>query len=586
MFIHVIPNRNSRPAVLLRESRRDESGKVRKQTLANLTDWPPGAVQALRDWLEKNRGGEGTPAEGKFAGFENARECGNIKAIRLAMSRLGMAELLSSRPCRERSLALAMIAERLAHPATKLKSVREFRVSTVGEDFGVEDATVDGVYAAMDWLAERQERIERKLEKRHVQSGGVVFYDLSSSSYYGENCPLAEWGYNRDGEKLKCIEYGLAVDSVGRPLSIRVYPGGTSDAETVPDEVARLRRLGVRVILAGDRGMLTSARIEALRKLDGVGWLSCLRHGDVRKVVRDSMESDSPLFDQRNIAEITHEDFPGERLVVCYNEVVAEESRLERNELVRKTEEALQKVAEGLESSLALGRKAATDLVIGRRAERAMAKWKVGKFFEVSANKGRLVWRRLDDKIAEEARYDGLWVVRTSEPADALPAEDAVRRYKELEKAERAFRTFKGYDLLVRPIHHRLDRRVRGHFFLCLLAQYVEWHMRKALAPMLFDDEDIEEVRRTRAPVRAAKPSEGAKRKRARASSPDDDAPVAWTTLLKELATLTRADVLLGDDPRLHARIRRESIPTPRQAEALRLLAAPSPWWPPTGRGQ
>lgn len=564
MYIDIVPNRRSQPAVLLRESVR-VGGKIVKKTLGNLTGLPPERIAAVRLALA---GKAQVPAE-SLVEVLKSRPHGHVKAIRLAMDRLGMAGLLSSKPCRERDVILAVLAQRLVEPATKLRSVREFSLTTVGEEFGVEDATADQVYAAMDWLLGRQKLIEKKLARRHVREGDVLFYDVSCSSYHGTHCPLAKRGYNRDGLKLPGIVYGLLVDQEGRPLAIEAYPGNTADPKTVPDLLARLERTGQRVVLAGDRGMLMAPQIRQIRELGNMGWLSCLRSGDIRKILRDSFETDAPLFDRRGLAEITHPDFPGERIILCHNPVLAEDRRRTRAELLDATETALERIRAWAGKRTA----PAADAVLGRKVGVALAKYKVGKHFDVEIAAGKVTWMRKAGQIAEEARLDGLYAVRTSEPAETLSAEEAVRRYKELEKVERAFRTFKGVDLRVRPIHHRLEKRVRMHLLLCMLAGYVEWHMRKALSPLLFDDEDLDETRRTRDPVAPAKPGVGARRKKARAADPDDSAPVAWRTLLSRLGTLVRNECAFGADERTRIAIRRETHPDPWQCRAFQLLS-------------
>lgn len=568
MYIDIVPNRNSPPAVLLRESVR-EGGKVVKKTVGNLTGLPPEIIAAVRLALS---GRAQVPAE-SLVEVVRSRPHGHVRAIRLAMERLGMAGLLSSRPCRERDIAMALVAQRLVEPATKLRSVREFGLTTLAEEFGVEDVTADQAYAAMDWLQGRQKRIEAKLAKRHVGDGDILFYDVSCSSYHGTHCSLAKRGYNRDGLSLPSIAYGLLVGQDGPPLAIEAYPGNTADPKTVPDLLARLGQTGRRVILAGDRGMLMAPQIEQIREMDGMGWLSCLRSGDIRKILRDSFQTDAPLFDRRGLVEIAHPDFPGERIVLCYNPILAEDRRRTREELLDATEAALEKIREWAGKRT----RPAPDGLLGRKAGVALARHKVGKHFDVTIEEGRISWTRNAERIAEETRLDGLYAVRTSESAETLPAEEAVRRYKELEKAERAFRTFKGVDLRVRPIHHRLDKRVRTHLFLCMLAYYVEWHMRKALAPLLFDDEDLDELRRTRDPVAPAQASDSVRRKKARRTDPDDSAPVAWTTLLSRLATIVRNECAIGADERSRVAIRRETTPTPWQRQAFQLLEA-YPW--------
>ena len=576
MYIAIVPNRNSPPAVLLRESVR-EGGKIVKKTLANLSGLPPERIAAVRLALA---GKAAVPAESMLEVLAS-RPHGHVKAVKTAMDRLGMAHLLSASPCRERNIVLALLAQRLVRPATMLASVRELEEDTVAEEFGVGGVTVDQVYAAMDWLLKRQDRIQRKLAARHVRDGDALYYDVSCSSYHGTHCPLARRGYNRDGLKLPAVVYGVLAAPGGQPIALTAHPGSTADPATVPDVLARLKQTGRRVVLVGDRGMLEKPQLDAIRSTGNMGWISCLRSTDLKKIIRPSAETDAPLFDRRNLAEITnHPDFPDERIILCHNEILAMDRRRARDELLEATEAALVKIRQWCSRR----KTPADDGTVGRKVGVALQKWKVGKHFDVTIKDGTLRWERREEKIAEEAALDGWYAVRTSEPADVLSAEDAVRKYKQLERVERVFRTFKGMDLRVRPIHHRLETRVRCHLLLCLLAYYVEWHMRKALAPLLYDDECIDGVRAARDPVAPAEVSESARRKKARATSDDDTAPVAWTTLLSRQGTLVRNECALGPDERTRTVIRRETTPTPWQRRAYQLLADYP--WPPVARTQ
>jgi len=431
-----------------------------------------------------------------------------------------MTELIASKPCRERDLVLAMVAQRILRPDSKLGTAARFADTTLAEDFGVQDADEDDLYATMDWLLKRQPFIEKKLARRHLSDGGRVFYDLSSSSYYGSCCPLAARCHNRDGLKLPAIAYGLLTDDGGRPVAISVYPGNTADPKTVPDQVEAMRtRFGIgRFVLVGDRGMLTSAQIEALRGVPGCGWISCLRSSDIRKLLESRGQTDAPLFDQKNLAEISHPDFPGERLVACFNPLLAVDRDRTRTELLAATEKWLGKVAGDVARRTAKPLSAAQ---IGQKVGRGINRYKVAKHFLLDIADGHLCWSRKQESIAREKALDGVYIIRTIEPADTLSAEDAVRAYKQLGDVEKAFRTLKGLDLRVRPIHHRLERRVRAHLFLCMLAYYVEWHMREALAPLLFGEEDLAHARATRDPVQKAQPSDRALAKKKNRCSRD-----------------------------------------------------------------
>jgi hypothetical protein len=573
MYIDVVPNRNSPPAVLLRESTR-EGGRTIKRTLANLSALPPEAVAALRTVLA---GGRLVEAGGAFA-VERSLPCGHVQAVKLAMDRLGMAALVSSKPCPERDAVLAMLAQRILRPGSKLESAALFGETTLSAEFSVGDADEDALYAAMDWLLERQPFIEKKLAARHLPEGARVFYDVSSSSYHGRCCPLAVRGYNRDGLKLPSVVYGLLTDGDGRPVSIHAWPGNTADPATVPERIETLRRrfkVG-RFVIVGDRGMLTSARIGELRKAGDCGWISCLRSGDIRKLLESRGADAAPLFNQGNLAEITHPDFPGERLVACYNEVLAMDRARTRGELLDATESLLEK----LRGQVARRKgKPLTVAEIGLKAGRVVNRYKVAKHFAIDIADGSLRWSRKAESIRREEALDGVYVVRTGETAEALPAGDAVRAYKSLGDVEKAFRTFKGIDLRVRPIHHRLERRVRAHLFLCMLAYYVEWHMRQALAPLLYAEDDLQAARAARDPVAKAKPTPEARRKRASKETPDGLPLRRWDGLLAALSTITRSTCRVGEGNSA-VRFERDTEPDAFQARAFALLQAKATCWP------
>jgi len=542
MYIDVVPNRNSPPAILLRETQRDGRRSI-KTTLANLSALPPEAIAALRIIL---KGGQVVEASTEQFVVERSLPCGHVRTIKTAMEKLGMAELISSKPCRQRDVVLAMIAQRIVRPGSKLESAASFADTTLADDFNVTNSDENDLYAAMDWVLDRQNFIEKKLAKRHINEGSMVFYDVSSSSYHGTHCPLALRGKNRDGLKLPSIVYGLLTDVDGRPVAVRVYPGNTGDPATVPDQMDVMRNdFGVgRFVIVGDRGMLTQPQITKLKAQDGCGWISCLRSSDIRKLIEARDPSDAPLFTQGNIAEITHPDFPGERLVACYNEFLAMDRDRTRNELLACTEELLKKLAREV------GRrkhKIFPAAEIGMKAGRLISKYKVAKHFTLSIGDGRIAWARNDEDIAREKALDGIYVVRTSEPAETLSMPDVVRAYKRLGNVEKAFRTFKGMDLRVRPIHHRLEDRVRAHLFLCMLAYYIEWHMRIALAPLLYVDEDLEPTRTTRDPVARAEPSAKSQAKRDTKTSEDGWPLRRWDGLLQTLATITENTCRVGE---------------------------------------
>lgn len=570
MYIDIVPNRNSPPAVLLREARR-EGRRTVKRTLANLSALPAPALAALRAALK----GEPLVEASEHVAIEQSLPCGHVRAIQGTMAQLRMTELIAAKPCPERDRVLAMIAQRVLKPGSKLETAARFSDTTLAADFAVEAVDEDDLYAAMDWLLKRQPFIEKKLAARHLAAGGQVFYDLSSSSYHGSHCPLAARGYNRDGLKLPAINYGLLTDAGGRPVSISVYPGNMADPNTVPDQISALReRFGVgRFVLVGDRGMLTSAQIDKLREIGQCGWISCLRSADVRKLIEARGQTDAPLFDRKNIAEITHPDFPGERLVACFNPVLAMDRAYVRNELLAATEVLLEKVARQVARRTGTPMDAAQ---IGQKVGRCINRYKVAKHFAVHIADGRLSWTRKADSIARETALDGIYVIRTPEPADALSAADAVRAYKRLGDVEKAFRTFKGLDLRVRPIHHRLETRVRAHLFLCMLAYYVEWHMRASLAPLLYVDEELAQTRAERDPVARAHPSASAQTKKNAKQSHSGFALRSFHSLLGSLATLCANTCRVGAG-RHAIRVLRPTEANAYQKEIFRLLAVKLP---------
>ena len=572
MYIDIVPNRNSPPAVLLRESVRDGK-RTLKRTLANLSALPPEAIAALRVVL---KGGRLVEAGEGFV-VESSLPCGHVRAVRMAMRRLGMDGLVASKPCRERDVVLAMVAQRILRPGSKLETSALFADSTLSREFGVEGVDVESLYEAMDWLIERQPFIERKLAKRHLAEGSSVFYDVSSSSYYGSHCPLAKRGYNRDGLKLPSIVYGLMTDSAGRPIAIRVYPGNTADPVTVPDQVEALRSdFGIgRFVFVGDRGMLTNTQIDRLREQSGCGWISCLRSSDIRKLLETRDPSDAPLFTRSNLAEITHPDFPGERLIACYNPLLAADRARTREELLEATETHLEKLQAQIARRV---KKPFSAVEIGVRAGRMINKHKVAKHFTLKIEDNSLAWERREDLIAREAALDGVYVVRTSESPEKLSAPDAVRAYKSLGNVEKAFRTFKGVDLSVRPIYHRLENRVRVHVLLCMLAYYVEWHMRQALAPLLYVDGELQRNRDERDPVAKAESPPEIRRKRIGKTSLDGLPLRRWDGLLQSLTTIVRNSCRIGEG-KTAVRFTRDTEPNAFQARVFELLEAPGECW-------
>ena len=534
MYIETVPNRNSRPAILLREGWREDKKTV-KRTLANLSDWPQPKIEALRRVLRD----EALVSPEDLLTTRQTLPHGHVEAILAMIHQLDLEAVISSQRCRERDLVVAMIVQRLIDPCSKLATTRAWHTTTLAEDRGVANANEDELYAAMDWLGKRQERIEKKLAARHLTEGGLVLYDVTSSSYEGRTCPLAHLGHNRDGDKhLPIIVYGVMTDGEGRPVAVEVYAGNTGDPTTVGDQVEKLRqRFGLqRVVLVGDRGMLTQPQIDKLQKHPGCGWITALTSGAIRELVAKGALQLS-LLDQKNLAEITSPDYPGERLMVCHNPLLEEERARKRQALIEATEKSLTKIAKEVARRK---NKPLTAAEIGLKVGKVLGRYKVGKHFDCQIGAGSFTCSRRQEGIDQETQLDGIYVLRTSEPVERLSAEDTVRSYKSLAEVERAFRCLKGIDLLVRPIRHRTEERVPAHIFLCLLAYYVEWHLRRAWAPLLFEDEDRREERKRRDPILPAEPSASAEAKK-RSRQTVDGLPVhSFRTLLAELASRAR----------------------------------------------
>jgi len=542
MYIETVPNRNSPPAILLREGWR-EGKKTRKRTIANISDWPKDKIETLRKLLRD----EVLISPDDLFETERTLPHGHVEAVLGTIRKLGLDVMISSKRCRGRDLVVAMIAERLLHACSKLATTRMWHTTTLAEELSVEDANEDDLYDAMDWLLARQEQIEKKLAARHLSDGATVLYDVSSSYYEGRKCPLAQFGHDRDGQKgLPIVVYGVMTDGEGRPVAVSVYAGNTGDPKTVADQTEKLRQRFAlsRIVLVGDRGMLTQARIDKLKKQPGLGWVTALRSVSIRKLIGQGALQRS-LFDEKNLAEITSPDFPGERLIACFNPLLAEERSRKRGELLTATEEGLRKLAGQVARRTKTPMKGTE---IGLRAGKILGRYKVGKHFKLNISDGLFQWERREDAIEQESQLDGIYVIRTSETQEQLTAEDTVRTYKSLSQVERMFRTLKGIDLLVRPIRHRTEDRVPAHIFLCMLAYYVEWHMRRALAPILFEDHELPEMRKHRDPVLAAKPSDSAKAKKRTLRTEDGLVVHSFETLIAELASRGRSTYRMKSD--------------------------------------
>lgn len=575
MYIATVPNRGSPPAILIRESYRD-GGKVKSRTIANISGWPTEKIAALREVLAGRRGPTG-PAFRLEDAFDIVRTQphGHVAAVLGTLRSLELHELIDRRGCGERDVVEGMIAARILEPRSKLATARAFSPETLDSSLGrvlqLEHVGEDDLYRAMDWLIARQPRIEERLAKRHLRDGALVLYDVSSTYFEGRHCPLAKLGHSRDGKRDKLqIVFGLLTNADGCPVAVEVFEGNTGDPTTLAPQVQKLReRFGIeRVVLVGDRGMITDARIrEDLATVEGLDWITALRAPAIRKLV-ESGSLQLSLFDRKDLAEIKDPQYPGERLIVCKNPLLAEERRRKRVELLAATEAALTKVAARTQQAKRpLRGQDNIALAVGK----VLGRFKMAKHFRLEFRPDGFSYARDEQGIAEEASLDGFYVVRTTVDAKRMTAEDAVRSYKSLSRIERAFRSIKTVDLKVRPIHHRKEDRVRAHVFLCTLAYYVEWHMREALAPLLFDDEEPEAGEALRTSVVAPAQRSPAAQQKARDKRTAEDLPVhTFQSLLGDLATIAINRVRpkgadLGEFDKV-------TEPTPLQAQALKLL--------------
>jgi transposase len=561
--MHVVTNRRQgaqREYVthLLRRSYR-EGGKVKNETLANLSHLPEEVIELIRGALAGRRY---LDAEGAFA-IERSLPAGHVQAALAMARRLELARVLDRVPSRERDLCLAMLCQQALRPGSKLATARALGQSTLGSELGVADADEDDLYRALDWLLERQQRIEERLARRPLADGELVLYDVSSSYFEGRSCPLARLGYSRDGKRgTPQIIYGLLCDRPGRPIAIEVFSGELHDDKTLPAQLAKLaRRFDLRrVIVVCDRDMITKANLKLMAKHDGIGWITALKAPQIKRLVRSGSLQLS-LFDQTNLAEISApEDFPGERLIVCRNPLVAGERARKRDQLLAATEADLAHLQRRVEA----GTLAGADQ-IGLAVGPALKRHKMNKHFTVTITDTSFSFAQKRDQIAAEAALDGFYVLRTSVEADTLPTDQVVRAYKGLEQIERAFGTFKAPELQIRPIHHRLADRVRAHVLLCMLAYYLTWHLREAWAPLLFKDE---QPPTTPDPVAKATRSTAAQRKAQTKRTTNGQPCHSYRSLIAELATLTRNTIRL---PGAQASFDKHAEPTPLQARALDL---------------
>ncbi|MEL5849901.1 MAG: IS1634 family transposase [Candidatus Igneacidithiobacillus chanchocoensis] len=562
MHIHIVPNRGSRPTILLRESYR-EGKKVKKRTIANLSHLPMHQVELLRAIFQ---GADLQPAGLGFV-VERSQPAGHVDAVHRMMERLGLPGMIAGKSCPERDRVLALIAARILDPQTKLATTRSWQASTLADTFGVTAADEQDCYAAMDWLLARQDRIQKRLATRHLKADGLVLYDLSSSYLEGTTCPLARRGYSRDGRRGTLqVNYGLMTDDRGCPVAVTVHEGNTADPTTLSPEIARIKEdFGIaQFVMVGDRGMISSTAITTLRDQGGIDWITALKSTSIRALVEDkTLQPD--LFDETNLCEITHPDYPGERLIACRNPQLAKLRAHKREDLLGATEEALLTI----QTRIAAGRLKGQDK-IGLAVGRVVNRHKMAKHLTLTITDTTFTYARKEDAIAAEAALDGIYVIRTSVDAERLDSASCVRHYKSLSQVERAFRSMKTVDLKVRPIHHRLSDRVRAHIFLCMLAYYVEWHLREAWRELLFADED-QAAKATRDPVAPAERSAVAKAKIARRCHADGTPIHSFPTLLADLATIVRNTCRASaeaDAPTFTV----TTQPNPLQARAMALI--------------
>ena len=566
MYVTRVPNRSSPPAVLLRENWR-EGGKVKSRTLANLTHWPDAKVEALRRVLR----GETFLAPADRCEIERSLPHGHVAAVLGLVRNVGLDRLLPRRPERLATLALALIVARVVEPAAKLATARQLSEATASHSpvLGLGEVDEDELYRALDALGAAQPAIERALARRHLKNGTLVLYDVTSSYLEGRCCELARFGYSRDGRPDRPqIVFGLLCSADGCPVAVEVFEGDAADPKTLATQIDKLKKRFrlKRVVLVGDRGMITQARIEADLKPAGLDWITALRAPAIRALAADGGPLQLSLFDEKDMAEIESPDYPGERLIVCRNPLLAAERARKREDLLAATEADLARIRAA--TTRARNPLRGRDK-IALRVGAVLGRRKVAKHFKLTVTEETLGFVRDAEAVAAEAALDGFYVLRTSVPAATLDAAATVLAYKSLAHVERAFRSLKSIDVEVRPVHHRLAGRVRAHVFLCTLAYYVAWHMRRKLAPLLFEDHDRPAAAATRtSPVAVAQVSPAARAK-ARARKTDDSELVhSFRTLLADLATLTRNTVRFGDNLPITVLSR----PTPVQQHAFRLL--------------
>ncbi|MBI3779314.1 MAG: IS1634 family transposase [Gammaproteobacteria bacterium] len=573
MYVASVPNRNSPPAFLLRESYRQD-GKVKTRTLANLSHLPQQQIHALRAALAGSLPVGPSSWPDSFL-ISRSLPHGHAAAVLGCLRNLQLDSILDPLPSRHRDLVLAMIVARILDPASKLATARGLHsdtlLSSLGQLLHLDSADEDELYQAMDWLLPRQPRIEQELAKRHLSNGALVLYDLTSTYFEGRHCPLAKLGHSRDNKSGNPqIVFGLLTNSQGCPVAVEVFPGNTGDPKTVAAQVDKLRlRFGLsNVVLVGDRGMITSARIrQDLPAAHGIQWISALRANQIQKLAKDGQLQMS-LFDTTDLVEIAHPDFPGERLIACFNPLLAEERARKRPDLLAATEKQLEKIVVATKRPK---RPLRGKQNIGLRAGKILNRYKMGKHFQLRIEDDSFHYQRKTANIEREQSLDGIYVIRTSVAKETLPSEQVVASYKSLSGVERAFRSLKTVDLHVRPIHHRLPDRVRAHILLCMLAYYVEWHMRQLLAPLLFDDDDKPQAHAARASIVApAQRSKAAQLKASTKQTADGLKVHSFQTMLGDLATIAKNKI--QPKGKTLAAFEMLTTPTPFQQRAFDLL--------------
>lgn len=545
MFIDIVPNRSSPPAILLRESFRDENGNTKKRTVANLSSLSLEQAQKFKAILKGADLSE-TRLEDAFE-IVSTKPHGHVAAVLGTIHDLGLPALIARGDTELRRQVLALVAGRIISPGSKLALSRSLTgvASTLGEELALDpDLTEDDLYSAMRWLGERQHDIEKRIAAKHLQEGSVVLYDLSSSYYEGSKCPIARFGHNRDGKKGRTqINYGVLTTEDGCPVAIEVYPGNVGDPSTVSDQLIKLRqRFGIKkAVVVGDRGMLTTAQLESAANdpaLADYSWITALRSSQIESLLKNG-DISPDLFDQRNLAEITSEDYPGERLIVCRNPRLAEERKRKRTELLARTETVLETIQKACQR--ARNPYHGKDK-IGARVQREAAKYKMLKHFEITVTETSLIYQRNEAGIKDESEMDGFYVIRARQiTKQEMTDTQIVETYKKLGDVERVFRAMKTTSLKVRPIFHRLEEMVKAHLFVCFLAYYVQWHMERKLAPLLFRDEALSEQKTKReSPVDPTKRSEKAAAKAGRKQTEDGLVVHSFRSLMDELAGISR----------------------------------------------